>query len=55
MSVTIEDLINVLNEYDHSIEVEEIVITNDSINIITDTSYCSYDIEYVKNGIERRK
>ena len=48
MTVTIGDLINVLNEYDNSTEVEEIVITDDSINLITDTSCCSYDIEYVK-------
>lgn len=49
MKYTIEDLINALNEFDNSTIVEEIVIQDDCIDIVTSDAYSCFDDDYIKS------
>lgn len=45
---TVEDLINVLNQFNLETIVEEIIINEDEIGVITEKSYSSFTIDFIK-------
>ena len=45
---TVEDLINVLNEFNPETIVEEIIINEDGVSVITEQSYSAFTTDFIK-------